>query len=52
MRRYRLDSGDAAILIEASRAGIDAVVSEDPDWRRASRDFDVHTWLSAPPVGR
>lgn len=45
MRRYRLDSGDVAILIEASRAGIGAVVSEDPDWRRASRDFDVYTWL-------
>lgn len=44
IRRYRLDSGDAAILLEASWAGIDAVVSEDPDWRRASRDFDVYTW--------
>ena len=44
IRRYRLDSADAAILMEARRAGIDSVVSDDPDWRRAGRDFDVYTW--------
>ena len=45
MRRYRVDSGDAAILSEARRAGIVGLVSEDPDWQRARRDFDVYTWL-------
>jgi predicted nucleic acid-binding protein len=44
MRRYRVDSADAAILSEARRAGIGGIVSEDPDWRRARRDFDVYTW--------
>lgn len=45
VRRYRLDSADGAILIEARRAGIASVASEDPDWRRAARDFDVYTWI-------
>ena len=45
VRRYRLDSADVAILLEARRAGITTVVSEDPDWRRVASDFDVYTWL-------
>jgi predicted nucleic acid-binding protein len=45
VRRYRLDSADVAILLEARRAGITSVFSEDPDWRRAARDFEVYTWL-------
>jgi predicted nucleic acid-binding protein len=44
VRRYRLDSADAAILLEARRAGIDSIASEDPEWQRAARDFDVYTW--------
>lgn len=45
MERYELDSNDAAILLEAQRAGITAVASSDPDFRRAQIDFDVYTWL-------
>ncbi|MDQ3466814.1 MAG: hypothetical protein M3411_01080 [Chloroflexota bacterium] len=45
MARFALDSNDAAILIEARRAGISAVASSDPDLRRAQLDFDVYTWL-------
>ncbi len=44
MARYELDSNDASILIEASRAGITAIASSDPDFRRARLDFDVSTW--------
>lgn len=44
MERYELDSADAATLLEAQRAGINAVASLDGDWVRASADFDVHTW--------
>ena len=43
--RYRLETFDAAILLEARRAGLDAIVTEDPDLRRAATDFDVYTWL-------
>lgn len=45
VRRYQLDTADVAILIEARRAGVESVVSEDPDWRRAARDFELYTWL-------
>lgn len=45
MARYELDSNDAAILIDARRAGIAAVASSDADFRRARLDFDVYTWL-------
>lgn len=45
MERYGLDSNDAAILIEARRAGVSAIASSDPDLRRARLDFDVYTWL-------
>ncbi|MGC4107029.1 MAG: type II toxin-antitoxin system VapC family toxin [Thermomicrobiales bacterium] len=45
IKRYRMDSNDASILIEARRAGISAIVSHDGDLRRASKDFDVYTWL-------
>ena len=43
--RYQLDSNDAAILLEMRRAGLDAIVTEDPDFRRAATDFDIYTWL-------
>lgn len=45
MARYRFDSNDAAILVEARRAGIAAVASSDADFRRAQLDFEVYTWL-------
>ena len=45
MRRQRLDSADAAILVEARRAGIDAIVTFDKDLQRSSMDFHVFTWL-------
>jgi predicted nucleic acid-binding protein len=45
MARYSFDSSDAAILIDADRAGISAIVSSDADFRRARLDFDVYTWL-------
>lgn len=45
MERYELDSSDAAILVEARRAGISAVASSDADFRRTRLDFDVYTWL-------
>lgn len=44
MERYELDSNDAAILIEARRAGVTAIASSDADFRRAQLDFDVYTW--------
>jgi predicted nucleic acid-binding protein len=44
MERYELDSNDAAILLEARRAGIAAVASSDADFQRAQLDFDVYTW--------
>ena len=43
--RYLLDTRDAAILLEMRRAGLDAIVTEDPDLRRAATDFDIYTWL-------
>ena len=43
--RYGLDTSDAAILLEARRAGVIDLVTLDLDWRRAHVDFDVHTWL-------
>lgn len=45
MARYSLDSNDAAILIDAGRAGIAAIASSDADFRRAHLDFVVYTWL-------
>ncbi len=45
MARYELDSSDAAILLEARRAGVTAVASSDADFQRARLDFDVYTWL-------
>lgn len=45
MERYQLDSNDAAILVEAGRAGISAVASSDADFRRAQLDVDVYTWV-------
>lgn len=43
--RYYPDTRDAAILLEMRRAGLDAIVTEDPDLRRAAAEFDVYTWL-------
>ncbi|MGH2558349.1 MAG: hypothetical protein ACRDJH_04725 [Thermomicrobiales bacterium] len=43
--RYHLDTSDAAILLEAQRAGITSIATLDADLRRAARDFDVYTWL-------
>lgn len=45
MKKYRLDSSDAAILIEARGAGVPAIVTLDSDFKRAARDFSVYTWL-------
>ncbi len=45
MARYQFASSDAAILIEARRAGVSAIASSDADFRRAQFDFDVDTWL-------
>ena len=42
---YGLDSNDAAILMEARRSGVTAIVSLDADMRRARADFDIYTWL-------
>lgn len=44
MERYELDSSDAAILIEAARAGINAIATADRDLHRARLDFAVYTW--------
>lgn len=41
--RYRLNSNDAAILLEARRAGITSIATLDADMRRAAVDFDVYT---------
>lgn len=43
--RYQLDSSDAAILVDARRAGVASIASTDPDLRRAQLDFDVYTRL-------
>lgn len=43
--KYQLSSSDASILNELRRAGIDSIVTEDPDLRRAAGDFNVYTWL-------
>lgn len=45
MRRFHLDSADAAILLDAKRAGIPAVVTADRDFTRAAKQFDIYTWL-------
>ena len=45
MARYELDTSDAAILIEAQRAGVTSIVTADSDLRRAQLDFDIYTWL-------
>lgn len=42
--RYGLDTSDTAILLEARRAGVSAIVTLDRDLRRAAIDFDVYTW--------
>jgi predicted nucleic acid-binding protein len=43
--RYQLDTNDAAILLEAQRAGITSIATLDADMLRAQADFDVYTWL-------
>lgn len=44
MGRYELDSSDAAIVIEAQRAGIRSLVTSDRDLWRARSDLDIYTW--------
>jgi predicted nucleic acid-binding protein len=44
MARYALDSSDAAIVMEARRAGLTNLVTSDRDLWRASSDMDVYTW--------
>ena len=44
MVRYGLDSSDAMITLEASRLGIEAIVSMDRDMLRAVVDFDIYIW--------
>lgn len=41
--RYGLDTSDTAMLLEAQRAGVLAIVGLDKDMRRAEVDFDVYT---------
>jgi predicted nucleic acid-binding protein len=45
MVRYGLDASDTLITMEASRLGVDAIVTMDRDMERALVDFDVYTWL-------
>jgi predicted nucleic acid-binding protein len=45
MRRYKMDTADASILIDARMAEINSVVTLDKDFNRALKDFDVYTWL-------
>lgn len=47
--RYRLDTNDAAMLLDAQRAGITSIATLDGDLRRAQLDFDVYTWLWPVP---
>ncbi|MBA2277853.1 MAG: PIN domain-containing protein [Chloroflexia bacterium] len=42
--RYRLDTNDALILMEADRLGISEIVTMDRDMERALPDFDVYLW--------
>lgn len=46
IRRYQLDTNDAAMLLEARRAGIMSIATLDSDIRRAAVDFDVYTWTA------
>lgn len=45
VERYQLDTNDAAILVEAQRAGVSDIATSDADLRRAQLDFDVYTWI-------
>jgi predicted nucleic acid-binding protein len=42
--RYRLDTTDSLILMEANRLGISAIITMDRDMERALPDFDVYLW--------
>jgi predicted nucleic acid-binding protein len=42
---YSLDTGDAGILLEAERLGVDSIVTMDADFRRAQTSFDIYTWI-------
>jgi predicted nucleic acid-binding protein len=44
MGRFQLDTSDAALLLEAQRAGIPSIATLDADFRRAQSDFDIYTW--------
>jgi predicted nucleic acid-binding protein len=46
IRRYQLDTNDAAMLLEARRAGIMSIATLDSDIRRAAVDFDVYIWTA------
>ncbi|MGH2533201.1 MAG: hypothetical protein ACRDJW_12955 [Thermomicrobiales bacterium] len=43
--RFRVNTNDAAILMQARQAGITSIATLDADLRRAAGDFDVYTWL-------
>jgi predicted nucleic acid-binding protein len=45
MGHYSLDTGDAAILLEAQRAGVMNLATADIDLHRAQSDFDIYSWL-------
>lgn len=42
--RYGLDTGDAGILVDAQRLGVDAIMTMDADLQRALPEFDIYTW--------
>jgi predicted nucleic acid-binding protein len=44
MVRYGLDASDTLITLEASRLGINAIVSMDRDMQRALVEIDIYTW--------
>jgi predicted nucleic acid-binding protein len=46
--RYRLDSSDASILLEATRLGIPDIVTLDKDLLRAGRFHDLHVAVGSP----
>jgi hypothetical protein len=43
--QYQIDSNDAAIQLEAQRAGVTSIATLDADLRRAAPAFDVYTCM-------